>query len=230
MQVIKNQENWIIKRLADELDNLGDWPIKYFMTYAMYTETEGFTAALFTHYEKQNHDKFVTAAKKVDIAIALSENTAKEVRKYRKQCAVIHCGSDLEKKVTFGVVGRTYKSGRKGEHVIEELARTYNIIALGEGWPCKNVNVPRETFYKMIDYLIVPSLNEGGPIPVLDAIAMGVPVISGDVGWAWDYPVIRFEKGNVESLREVLHKLSYPRSWGDWRNDHQKLFADFMKA
>lgn len=230
MQIVKNQENWIIKRLADELENIGDFPITYFMTYAMYEPRKEFTAALFTHYEEANHDRFAEAAEEVDIAIALSENTAKHVRRFREQCAVIHCGSDLKKKVTFGVVGRTYKSGRKGEKLIEEVASVYNFLALGEGWPCKTVNVSRETFYKQIDYLVVPSLNEGGPIPVLDAIAMGVPVISGDVGWSWDYPVIRFEKGSVESLKRVLHKLSYPRTWGDWKNDHQELFADFMKS
>jgi glycosyltransferase involved in cell wall biosynthesis len=229
MKVITNQENWIIKRLAYELRKIPqNMPITYFMTYAMLDEkTEGMTAALFTHYEKGNHKRFVNAAKKVDIAIALSENTAKEVRKYRKQCEVIHCGTDLKREIIFGVVGRVYKSGRKGEHLIAQLCNDYKIIALGEDWPCENVDIERELFYPMIDYLIVSSTIEGGPIPVLDAIAMGVPVIAPDVGWSWDYPVIRYEKGSVDSLRSVLERLTKVRTWNDWLIDHERLFIKF---
>lgn len=229
MKIVRNNESWIIKRLADELAGL-DFPgLIYFMTYAMYEKTSQPSAALFTHFEENNAKRFENAARNVDFAIALSEKTAQDVRRYRKQCAVIHCGSDLRKEVVFGVVGRVYPSGRKGENLIAELSNEFNFLALGTGWPCKMVDVSREKFYTMIDYLVVPSIIEGGPIPVLDAIAMGVPVISGDVGWSWDYPGIRFSKGNVDSLRNVLLKLSAVRTWSDWKRDHKFLLNNFLK-
>lgn len=42
------------------------------------------------------------------------------------------------------------------------------------------------SFYMDIDYLLVPSLWEGGPMAPLEAFYMGVPVITADVGWMPD--------------------------------------------
>mgnify|MGYP001573395053 CR=1 FL=1 len=40
-----------------------------------------------------------------------------------------------------------------------------------------------QDFYGKIDYLLIPSLWEGGPMALLEALACGVPVIAADVGW-----------------------------------------------
>ena len=60
-------------------------------------------------------------------------------------------------------------------------------------------------FYRSIDYLLVLSENEWGPLPVLEALAMGKPVIAPDVGWCWDYPVIRY--AGIEAFSYILKGL-----------------------
>lgn len=62
------------------------------------------------------------------------------------------------------------------------------------------------SFYKNIDYLVILSNNEGGLMPVIEAIASGKPVIAPDVGWCWDYPVIKYN--TIEDLKQILTKLS----------------------
>ena len=231
-------DNWVLTRMGRELSGIKEFPdLNYYIPYSQFrTLEEGKTnAVLYTHYETANHDRFVNSIKQCDIPIAMSEQTAESVRKYTdKKVYVIMGGTDFRKELTFGVVGRTYPSGRKGEYLIKNMVNAgYKVMALGQGWPCKiyaadSTNKKydtkiREEFYSKIDYLVVPSLIEGGPIPVIDALGLGVPVIAPNVGWCWDYSVIRYEKGNWNSLNNVLKSLT-PPTWKEWKEQHLKLF------
>lgn len=142
--------------------------------------------------------------------------------------------------ITFGVIGRVYNDGRKGEKLVELAVadgfrfvacqvhpRGRNVRALArEQWPCEAPYTVgnREAFYSAIDYLVVTSTLEGGPMPVLEAIARGVPVIAPNVGFCWEFPVIRYAVGEYGSLRAVLEALSRPPSWEAWGNDHRVAF------
>src|SRR5690606_39147913 len=164
-----------------------------------------------------------------DYHVGMSEQTVQLLRRYgAKDPVLIKPGTDYRKEVVFGVVGRTYNTGRKNERLVSRMKDAgFKVIAWGEGWPCEIVsNDPAKLpeFYKSIDYLVVTSTNEGGPMPVLEALALGTPVIAPDVGWCWEYPVIRYEKGNWESLRSVLRGLSAPQTWEEWRTAHRELF------
>jgi glycosyltransferase involved in cell wall biosynthesis len=108
----------------------------------------------------------------------------------------------------------------------------FDVRAWGHGWPCRTAfnswdELPQ--FYKLIDYLVVTSNIEGGPVPVIDAIRAGVPVIAPDVGWCWEYPVIRYMKGSWKNLYEVLSKLTKPPTWKDWIEGHKKMFETTYK-
>ena len=97
---------------------------------------------------------------------------------------LIRPGTTRQKPITFGVCGKVYRSGRKGEGLVKQMvAAGYTVRAHGQGWPVPvNETGDLDAFYAGIDYLVVTSTNEGGPMPVTEAIAAGVPVIAPNVG------------------------------------------------
>lgn len=142
--------------------------------------------------------------------------------------------------ITFGVIGRVYRTGRKGEHLVAQAVEAgFRVVACGPRdvspralspaqWPCPQVaNVAdRAAFYPTIDYLLVTALDEGGPMTVPEALAHGVPVIAPRVGWCWEFPVIPYERGSWSSLRAVLTGLTSPPTWAAWAEGHRAFFEE----
>ncbi len=60
--------------------------------------------------------------------------------------------------------------------------------------------------YDWCDYLIVLSTLEGGPRPVQEALARCKPVIAPDVGFSWEYPVLRYT--GLQGARALCQKLA----------------------
>jgi glycosyltransferase involved in cell wall biosynthesis len=66
--------------------------------------------------------------------------------------------------------------------------------------------------YEKIDYLLIPGLWEGGPMCLLEALAMGIPIIASDVGWVPEFKVdYMFKAGNKEQLINILKKIEEER-------------------
>lgn len=132
----------------------------------------------------------------------------------------------LGRPLIFGVAGRTYGDGRKGEHLIAKMiAAGYHVIAWGYGWPCEIFSTKFEdlrTFYQMIDYYVDTAHDEGGCVPAFEATAMGVPVISHTVGVS--RPVLAYERSDWDSLERVLRYLTTPRGYDDWAREHATYF------
>lgn len=250
----KRNENadfqWILRRSAEELrDNIegvvlneNDLPsdISYFINYAYYRPREGISIAHFTHLEESDFHNFRNIFKNVMTQVEFATCTCDITRDILKDGGIEHiykipygCDSRVEKKVLFGVVGSTKPTGRKGEHLVREMVKErFDVAAWGKGWACKQLHNTWGgllDFYKSIDYLIVTATIEGGPVPVIDAINAGVPVIAPNVGWCWEYPVIRYQKGNWESLRQVLIQLTNPPTWQDWIDGHKAMFEDVIR-
>lgn len=222
----------------------------YFLDYHLFSPpTTQYCAAYLTHYEPE-----IVMAKRrwfqaieycdvlvcqnvrtYDLAIAIWEKHFSEYQdREQKFFPVIHTGATLQHlPVVFGVVGDCYASGRKGEDFVAmAIADGYDFLAYGSGWPCKTFAVDfdeatLEAFYSKIDYLVITSSSEGGPMPVLDAIARKIPIIAPDVGFCWEYPVIRYHREYFD-LKDTLFRLTYPYNWDIFRLTHEAHFMKFL--
>jgi hypothetical protein len=135
----------------------------------------------------------------------------------------------------FGVAG-SVKPGnpRKGEALVQRMVdHGYKVMAWGKGWPCHIFssdyqNLPQ--FYEMIDYYVCTSTLEGGCTPIIECMAMKIPVIAPRIGFAIVRPVLEYEAGSWESLNGVLHYLTHHRTYDDWARDHATYFREVLDA
>lgn len=217
--IVYPKDGWILERSGRELDGL-EVPGTYFINYALFDETKQKPwGAFFTHREEANGKLFDDVAGKVEYAVCLNANVKDYLeRKGVKKVVIIRHGCDerVKKKPVFGWCGRKYKSGRKGEELLDGLEVEYGNYE----------NAPE--FYRKIDYLLVTSRIEGGPVPVIDAIAAGVPVIARKgLGWVDSFPIIPYQTDT--EFMDIIYKLTHPPTWDDWREGHQKLFKEIGK-
>lgn len=97
--------------------------------------------------------------------------------------------------------------GNDWEEVIAELSKITNAMSITDSeaiWPDTY-----NRFYSEIDYLLIPSKWEGGPMGLLEAAASGVPVIGAMVGWVdMEVPVFKsFHPGDANGLANILHPI-----------------------
>ena len=136
------------------------------------------------------------------------------------------------KKPTIGVFQRGQYEGKgfffMGRMANYEIMSRFRFLFVGSGWDAvvkafseKGIEVEHQTseeyseypkLYKEIDYLLVPSLWEGGPMSIVEAYAMGIPIISSDVGWIGsDFEVeYIYEPNNENQLESILNSIYAP--------------------
>jgi len=97
-------------------------------------------------------------------------------------------------------------------------------------------------FYNEIDYLLVPSLWEGGPVAVSEALACGIPIIAADVGWVPDFihdgidGCFIYCAGDASKLREIVTAIVARSvrlrarvdhlSWSEYANKLENFICD----
>ena len=249
---------WILedmaKRLADALPyvSYGTAPdpsadIQYYITYAgLQRRISPIEIGWFTHMEPSEPLKsmFLNYGRRFDYCTTQCQHYYEILAAQgANNLSVISPGVDLDKfipKLTIGVVGRTYETGRKGETTIAQLMDLDFVEwkFTGSGWPGESVfisDVDLPAFYRSLDVLLIASAYEGGPMCAIEALACGVPIISTKVGWMEELPHIPFEYGNVAQLKEILKTLYakkqslrqsvIDRSWDNYIEKHDKLFS-----
>lgn len=240
-----SETSWILGRCARELHERLGWSINstkphdidYHLPYWREFDPESPKTAptrvgFFTHGFRR------AEGLRNDFDAAVCMNERMEYRLRGMPVQIIKPGVNVPSKApTFGVVGRTYRDGRKGEEMVARaVAAGYDFLSLGPGpWPCESAGADPERnaslgFWHKIDYLVVTANDEGGPMPALEAIAHRVPVIAPDVGFCWEIPVIRYEAGNWKSLEVVLHRLTVLPTWEDWARRHQMFFELILET
>jgi len=237
-----------------------DWPeadVHYYINYGYFSAKprHGLTLANFTHFDPDHlSDKFIQTAREVDHCVAVSDSTAHALRSFGvpdSKISVILVGADahFQPKLTIGVVGRVYPGGRKGEDIIHDLLKNpevlakVRIVAAQEGWgaPVWRFEDPAD-FYRSIDYLLVPSRVEGGPVPFMEALACGTMAIAPEIGVVPQFPHISYPIGDVTTLTRLLLELADHHllqrdflssrmkaiDWSGWSVAHEKLFRRLL--
>lgn len=263
--IIVKGDAWVLQRYAREIEKRLDYTwvsetpnpdvaINYYISYGYFLNKSKFDICFFTHFEP-TLPYFVPwwerSAKLCDIAVSMSDRYAELLYEQgAKDVRVIVPGVDtaiFKPETVVGVVGRTYpNTGRKGEKMVaqlmEELPPEVTFRFVGRGWPGKcrmrgYEQMPR--FYSSLDVLLVASTYEGGPMPVPEALACGIPVIAPEVGFVPLFPHISYEVGDVKTAKEAIlgvheKKLELWRmidkdySWDVWARKHDELFKEVM--
>lgn len=263
LRIVTEKPGWIMHRMAAEIANKlpnvvinDDYPdanIHYYINYGYLRERpkNGIVVANFTHYDPDHlAEQWERAAQISDHCIAISNLTARDIHAFKipaNKVSVIPigAGSEFSPKMTLGIVGRTYKGGRKGEFLVQELLKDQElmeglqIVAQGEGWNIPIWSFPdRADFYRSIDYLLIPSVREGGPVPFMEALACGTMSIAPAIGVIPDFPHIPYDVGSISSLKETIQNLKAdflerksrlathikPWNWDTWAFKHVALF------
>jgi glycosyltransferase involved in cell wall biosynthesis len=262
VNIVTSDRGWILEQLAEQLrgrlpyirfgngaDPSAD--ILYYMTYSSRRRRiSPVEVGYFAHLEAEGlaHDNFFRQAEEVDYCICHAKLYEQIIRDHGvENVAAISPGVDLDRfspKLRIGIVGRTYHTGRKGEHLISQLGDIPEIewSFTGEGWPGPALSLPASMmsdFYQKLDYVLVPALYEGGPMCVVEALASGTPVVAPAVGWVPEFPHVEFEVGDVESLRSVLLGLIeekrarratvLDRTWDNWAEGHDRVFQQLSR-
>ena len=264
VHIKSSDPGWILERMTQALAQRLPYvttsnrvnPRAAIQYYLNYTEHLGRVSpielASFTHVDELMPDmkaRYFQVAREVDVAVCMAERYAAELRALGlREVHVIRPGVDLARftpRVKIGVVGRTYACGRKGEALVAEVLDTPGIEwhFTGSGWPMASralTEAEMPAFYREMDYILVPSLYEGGPMCVIEALACGTRVIAPPVGWVTDFPHIEFRTGDAADLRRVLdaavgEKLALRRSvedvtWDNFAAAHHRLFHALYRA
>jgi hypothetical protein len=267
LSIHTEQPGWIMHRKAAEIQKLmkntsineeiWEADVHYYINYGYYfrssrhAERPGIKVANFTHYDPESlADQFRKAAQVMDHCVSVSDETTKILRNFgvpEEKITTIVVGADIrfEPKMTLGVVGRVYKGGRKGEQLVkaliedDQLMAGLRIVATNEDWglPVWSFEEPAD-FYRAVDYLLVPALIEGGPVPFMEALACGTLAIAPPIGVIPQFPHIPYRTGDKESVKKVLTRVKSDWlqgkrraavsmagvDWLTWALKHQELF------
>ena len=163
----------------------------------------------------------------------------------------ISMGVDLKRfrpRIKIGVVA--CKQNRKNAELlfnVIEKARDFDFFITGPRWENDFEKFPNATyskhilyedmprFYQAIDYLLVTSTSEGGPYPIIEALACNKPVISTDVGYVGEVDVIKYD--SLDELLKILQNIknqyrqqAFKYSTENFKRKHIELFRKLYES
>lgn len=228
----------------------------------------GKTVLAYTHCNPTDRERLLVACQDADAVVAMSWTGRAELVNLgvdpAKISVIYSAGGDLHfKRLHVGIVASVQPNGRKNEGVLLDLAwrlsdnarASLHFNVLGAGWEsaveeAKNAGLSvailgyaKETdvqsFYVQMDALLLPGYAEGGPLPMLEGLACGLPIFApAKVGYAGDFPgevqTYVDETDMVKQLEEYVkpkihrHLFSRTFSWRQYEKDHALLFGQLL--
>lgn len=196
--------------VSEQVDHNAD--LNYFIPWHPLVgmeKTNGKYVMMYTHCNAGSQDLLLDACERADLIIPMSFTGRKELIDLGvdpKKIWVIYAPapSIAFKRRTIGIVGFPQPNGRKREHILLDLAWQYDLspfqfLFVGAGWDdlvselqslgvaagSISVEDVTQAYYNM-DVLLVTGYTEGGPLPILEAMAAGVDILSPQYGYAAD--------------------------------------------
>ena len=197
--------------------------------------------AFFPHREGDDFDR---VARSLDFCVAPSARYANYLREHcNPNSHLIHHGIDLSRftpKLRLGFVGRRYKSGRKGEELLSAVAALPYVELLCTEGALSEAEIP--AFYQRIDYVLITSSIEGGPLCFQEGLASGKEIITTDVGMVSEFrdaPGVHVYRDRAELFTLLEQRLEQrlrlrasvqPFSIDYWVREHDALFRRILSA
>ena len=177
-----------------------------------------------------------------------------------KKIWVIYCGADQfqYRKRLIGIVGYPQPNGRKREHLLLDLAWQYDLspfqfLFVGDSdgntaAQLRALGVAADAImaddkalaqiYQRLDVLLVTGYAEGGPLPLLEAMASGTPILSPRFGYAADLLGSECLYETAEELMQKLDAIAKPTldnclltrawTWRDYVAEYAMLFGRLL--
>ncbi len=269
VNVVTEPKGWVLYHWAEELAKrlpyvvinapAGSCNIDYFIPYYLLDKRPGtLSVAFFTHCEvgdddrsARSRERFFEVADAADCCVSQNRTYADLLmRRGARDVETITPGVDpsiFNPKLKLGWIGRTYWSGRKNEHFLSELEKVDWIELRYRSEPKHwSVAGPEEgrklaEFYRDLDYVLVTSNAEGGPMSVVEGLACGVPVIMPEgVGLSTHFSkgILTFERNSFPQLMSLLQTLRKAKtdladqvrdySMDAWAEQNHRLFQRLL--
>lgn len=229
--------------------------------HSMIEYNGGKNIIMYTHVNPPDIQMLLQACHKADIVTCMSFAGRKELVEIGvdpKKIWVIYAAADNYKfsRRTIGIVGSPQPNGRKRESLLIDLAWKYSLAPFeffftGAGWDdtvqklqslgvaaaCGEVNEGNlQSVYQQFDALLVTGYIEGGSLPILEAMTVGIPVISPKFGYACDLLDEHYE--TCEDLMTILeniaeksvlnHQIARAWTWENYSAEYAMLIGRLM--
>lgn len=186
-----------------------------YVNYFLYGEETALDICYFTHrelHDKNMQNSFNRAAKECDWCLAQCDITAGLLPSEKTTIVKPGVGSQFVRSpLRLGVASKPQAWNRKRLDVLQPLTERSDVevVVAGGGIPYGDM----DRWYKGVDYVLITSENEGGPMSVLEAVAMRKPFIAPrNVGWCSEYPGLLYD--SYEEMYEIIDGLVYdPGMW-----------------